>query len=147
MKVSLFATCLANQFYADACADTVRLLRHLGVEVDVPKAQTCCGQPAYNSGASEKTMEIAKQVIEAFEDYDYIVAPSGSCTGMIKVHYPQLFQKDDVWGPRARAVSGKMHELISFLTDRLGVEAVEAAYAGKVTYHDACSGLRELGIR
>jgi len=146
-NVALFVTCVVDLFRPSVGFAALQLLEDAGCTVYVPEAQTCCGQPAYNSGARDKAMEIAKQVIEAFEKYDYVVAPSGSCTGMIKVHYPKLFQKDDVWGPKARALSGKTHELISFLTDRLGVEAVEAAYAGAVTYHDACSGLRELGIR
>ena len=147
VNVALFVTCVVDLFRPTVGFAALQLLEDAGCTVFVPEAQTCCGQPAYNSGARDKTEAIAKQVIEAFEDYEYIVAPSGSCTGMIKVHYPQLFQKDDVWGPKARALSGKTFELISFLTDRLGVEAVEAAYAGTVTYHDACSGLRGLGIR
>ena len=146
-NVALFVTCVVDLFRPTIGFAALQLLEDAGCTVYVPEAQTCCGQPAFNSGARDKAEEIAKQVIRTFDDYDYVVAPSGSCTGMIKVHYPELFQKDDVWGPKARALSGKMHELISFLTDRLGVEAVEAAYKGKVTYHDSCSGLRELGIR
>lgn len=117
-----------------------------GCVVDAPAAQTCCGQPAYNSGDREDTRDIAKSTIEAFEDFDYVVAPSGSCAGMLKKHYPGLFHGDAVWEPRAQAFSEKVHELISFLTDVLGVTQVPATASGKATYHDSCSGLRELGI-
>ena len=109
--------------------------------------QTCCGQPAYNSGDRGTTRELAEQVIEAFRGYDYVVAPSGSCAGMIKAHYPELFADDPNWLPKADALAARTHELTSFLVDVLGVTKVDASFSGEVTYHDSCSGLRELGIR
>ncbi len=147
MKVALFVTCLVDLFRPSVGFAALKLLEDAGCTVYVPETQTCCGQPAYNSGARAEAQAIARQVIETFSDFDAVVAPSGSCTGMISHHYTALFEGDAEWGPKAEALSAKSFELISFLTDKLGVEAVTAAYAGQVTYHDACSGLRELGIR
>jgi L-lactate dehydrogenase complex protein LldE len=109
--------------------------------------QTCCGQPAYNSGDRGTTRDLAERMIEAFRGYDYVVAPSGSCAGMIRTHYPELFADDPNWLPKANALGARTYELTSFLVDVLGVGAVEAAFDGAVTYHDACSGLRELGVK
>jgi L-lactate dehydrogenase complex protein LldE len=113
----------------------------------VPAAQTCCGQPAYNSGDRRDTRDIARQVIAAFEKYDYVVAPSGSCGGMMKMHYAALFADEPEWQARAEAFQAKVYELISFLVDVRGMTKVDAAFAGTVTYHDSCPGLRELGVR
>jgi len=146
-KVGLFVTCLVDLFRPGVGFAALKLLEDAGCTVEVPEAQTCCGQPAYNSGDRADAAEIARQVIAAFEGYDYVVAPSGSCTGMIKKHYPALLAGDPKWAPRAQAVAAKAHELISFLTDVLGVTSVDARHAGSVTYHDSCSGLRELGIQ
>ena len=145
-KVALFVTCLVDLFRPTIGFAAVKLLEEAGCDVDVPVAQTCCGQPAYNSGDRRDTRAIAKKVIAAFESYDYIVAPSGSCSGMLKVHYPGLFGDDPAWRSRAEAFSAKVHELISFLADVRGMKRVAARFAGTVTYHDACAGLRELGI-
>jgi len=145
-KVALFVTCLVDLFRPTIGFAAVKLLEEAGCDVEVPAAQTCCGQPAYNSGDRRDTRAIAKKVIAAFEPYDYIVAPSGSCSGMLKVHYPGLFSDDPAWRSRAEAFSAKVHELISFLTDVRGMKSVAARFAGTVTYHDACAGLRELGI-
>jgi L-lactate dehydrogenase complex protein LldE len=109
--------------------------------------QSCCGQPAFNSGDRKTTREIAEQVIEAFARCDYVVVPSGSCAGMLKVHYPELFHGDPNWLPKAESFAAKTFELVSFLVDVLGVGNVNARFDGKVTYHDACSGLRELGVK
>ena len=147
MKVALFVTCLVDLFRPSVGFAALKLLEDAGCTVYVPESQTCCGQPAYNSGARDQAKGIARQVIDAFSDFDAVVAPSGSCSGMIKHHYPALFEGDAVWGPKAEALAAKTFELVSYLTDQLGVEAVTAAYPGEVTYHDACSGLRELGIR
>jgi L-lactate dehydrogenase complex protein LldE len=125
----------------------IKLIEDAGCDVDVPMAQTCCGQPAYNSGDRADTRAIAEGVIAAFEEYDYVVAPSGSCSGMLKKHYPGLFKGDPAWEARAAAFSAKVHELVSFLVDVRGVSAVAARQHGAVTYHDSCSGLRELGIQ
>jgi len=145
-KVALFVTCLVDLFRPTIGFAAVKLLEEAGCDVEVPAAQTCCGQPAYNSGDRRDTRAIAKKVIAAFEPYDYIVAPSGSCSGMLKVHYPGLFSDDPAWRSRAEAFSAKVHELVSFLTDVRGMTRVAARFPGTVTYHDACAGLRELGI-
>jgi L-lactate dehydrogenase complex protein LldE len=139
-------TCLVDLFRPSVGFAAVRLLQDAGCVVDVP-SQTCCGQPAYNSGDRATTRAIAAQVIESFASYDYVVAPSGSCAGMIKRHYPELFADDPNMVAKAEALAERTHELVSFLSDVMGVTTVDAAYDGTVTYHDGCSGLRELGIR
>ncbi|MGJ3259780.1 MAG: (Fe-S)-binding protein [Rhodospirillales bacterium] len=145
--VGLFATCLVDLMRPVVGFAAVKLLEDAGCRVEVPEAQTCCGQPAYNSGDTADTLDIARHVIETFEGYDYVVAPSGSCAGMIRDHYPEAFADDPAWRPRAEALAAKTYELISFLTDVRGVTATGAAFDGRVTYHDSCSGLRELGIK
>jgi L-lactate dehydrogenase complex protein LldE len=146
-RVGLFVTCLVDLFRPSVGFAAVKLLEDAGCTVEVPEAQTCCGQPAYNSGDTADARAIARQVIAAFEPFDYLVAPSGSCTGTIKKHYPALFADDPPWRPRAEALAEKAFELVSFLTDVRGVTGVAASHKGSVTYHDSCSGLRELGIR
>jgi L-lactate dehydrogenase complex protein LldE len=145
-RVGLFVTCLVDLIRPTVGFAAVKLLQDAGCTVEVP-VQTCCGQPAFNSGDRATTRAIAEQVIAAFEGYDYVVAPSGSCAGMLKTHYPELFAADAAWAPRADAFCAKTHELISFLVDVMKVSKVAAAFDGVVTYHDACSGLRELGIK
>jgi L-lactate dehydrogenase complex protein LldE len=145
-RVGLFVTCLVDVIRPAVGFAAVKLIEDAGCTVEVPR-QTCCGQPAFNSGDRATSRELAEQVVAAFEPYDYVVAPSGSCAGMIKAHYPELFHGDPNWQPRARAFAAKTHELISFLVDVRGLRNVEAAFAGTVTYHDSCSGLRELGVR
>ncbi len=115
--------------------------------VHVPAAQTCCGQPAYNSGDTATTADIARTTIAAFEGFDYVVAPSGSCAGMIKAHYVDLFKGDAAMAKRAEALAAKTYELISFLVDVRGMTSVETALKVRATYHDSCSGLRELKIK
>jgi L-lactate dehydrogenase complex protein LldE len=146
-RVGLFVTCLVDLFRPNIGFAAVKLLQDAGCEVEVPRAQTCCGQPAYNSGDAEDARALARQVITAFESYDYIVAPSGSCTGMLKVHYPRLFATDVPWLQRATGLAERCYELLSFMTDVLGVQKTSAGFERTVTYHDSCSGLRELGIR
>lgn len=146
-RVGLFVTCLVDLFRPNVGFAAVALMENEGCTVEVPADQTCCGQPAYNSGDRADAADIARQVIDLFEDFDYVVAPSGSCAGMIKKHYPVLMADDPEWSKRADALAEKTHELIAFLTDVLGVLAVDARYDGRVTYHDSCSGLRELGIK
>ncbi|SEB79949.1 L-lactate dehydrogenase complex protein LldE [Nitratireductor aquibiodomus] len=145
-RVGLFVTCLVDLFRPTVGFAAVKLLEEAGCIVEVPMAQTCCGQPAYNSGDREDAAAIARQTIEAFEEFDYVVAPSGSCAGMLKKHYPSLL-KGTSYEARAEAFSGRVHELVSFLVDVLGVRQVPARHEGSVTYHDSCSGLRELGIQ
>ena len=147
VDVGLFVTCLADLFRPSAGFAAVKLLEDAGCRVHVPAAQTCCGQPAFNSGDFATARAIARDVIATFADFDYVVAPSGSCAGMIRVHFAELFEDEPETQKAARALAERTWELVSFLTDVRGIEAVEARYDGIATYHDSCSGLRELGIR
>ena len=146
-RVALFVTCLVDLFRPSVGFAAVKLLEQAGCTVEVPRAQTCCGQPGYNSGDRASAVAIARQVIEAFEPYDYVVVPSGSCGGMIKAHYPELFENDPTMRARAATLSARTHELISFLVDVRKMASVDARFDGSVTYHDSCSGLRELGVK
>ena len=146
LRVGLFITCLVDLFRPTVGFAAVKLLEDAGCRVEVP-LQTCCGQPAFNSGDRADAKAIARQVIDAFEEFDYVVAPSGSCAGQLKVHYPELFADDPEWALRAATFAAKVFELTSFLADIPGIRAVAARFDGSVTYHDACSGLRELRIR
>jgi len=146
-RVALFVTCLVDLFRPAVGFAAVKLLEAAGCIVEVPRAQTCCGQPAYNSGDRRDAKAIARQVLAAFEGYDYIVAPSGSCTGMLRIHYPELFADEPEMLPRIRRLAERCWELVSFLVDVGGISAVAAERQGTVTYHDACSGLRELGVK
>jgi L-lactate dehydrogenase complex protein LldE len=146
LRVGLYATCLVDLMRPSVGFAAAKLLEDAGCTVEVPP-QTCCGQPAFNSGDRGTAQDLAIQVIDAFSGYDYVVAPSGSCAGQIKAHYPELFADDPNWARRANALAAKTYELVSFLVDVLGVERVEARFEGEVTYHDSCSGLRELGVR
>jgi L-lactate dehydrogenase complex protein LldE len=145
-RVGLFVTCLVDLIRPSIGFAAAKLLEDAGCTVEVPR-QTCCGQPAFNSGDRTTARAIAEQVIEAFAPYDYVVAPSGSCAGQLKLHYPELFRGDPNWLPRADALAAKTFELVSFLVDVLGVARVEASLEATATYHDGCSGLRELGVR
>ena len=145
-RVGLFVTCLVDLIRPKIGFAAVKLLEDAGCVVEVP-AQTCCGQPAFNSGDRATARSIAEALIETFEPFDFVVAPSGSCAGMIRVHFPELFAGDPNWSPRVDAFAAKTFELTSFLVDVMKVERVEAIYEGTATYHDSCSGLRELGVR
>ena len=145
-RVGLFVTCLVDLIRPSIGFAAAKLLEDAGCTVEVPR-QTCCGQPAFNSGDRVNARALAEQAIETFAHFDYVVAPSGSCAGMIKVHYPELFHGDPNWLPRADALAAKTFELVSFLVDVLGLTGVEASLAATATYHDGCSGLRELGVR
>ncbi len=144
--VGLFVTCLVDLFRPNIGFSAVELLEKAGCQVTVPPAQTCCGQPAYNSGDRANTRAIAEQVIEAFEKFDYVVAPSGSCAAMLKKHYPELFAGDAQWEERTTNFAAKVFELVSFLSDVMFFQEIDVTFQGRVTYHDSCSGLRELGI-
>jgi L-lactate dehydrogenase complex protein LldE len=146
-QVALFVTCLVDLVRPSVGFAAVKLLQEAGCDVEVPTGQTCCGQPAYNSGDKATAADLARQTIAACEPYPYVVAPSGSCAGMLKKHYPALLANDPTWGPRATAFAAKVHELISFLVDVRGMTSVAARLEGSVTYHDSCSGLRELGVK
>lgn len=145
-RVGLLVTCLVDLIRPSVGFAAVKLLERAGCAVDVPP-QSCCGQPAFNSGDRATARAIAEQVIAAFEHCDYIVAPSGSCTGQVRVHYPELFQGDPNWQPRADVFAAKTYELTQFLVDVLGVARTEARFDGTVAYHDSCSSLRECGVR
>jgi L-lactate dehydrogenase complex protein LldE len=146
-RVGLFVTCLVDMFRPSIGFAAVKLLEDAGCTVEVPEAQTCCGQPAYNSGDRADAAAIARNVIQAFRGYDYVVAPSGSCGGMMVKHYPELFEPGSAEHDGALDLAGRTHELVSFLTRVMKVERVEAQFPARATYHDSCSGLRELGIR
>ncbi len=145
LRVGLFVTCLVDLFRPSIGFAAVKLLEGAGCVVEVPETQVCCGQPAYNSGDRGDAKAIARQVIDAFRGFDYIVAPSGSCAGMLRKHYPMLFEDDPQMAPRAKEIAARTFELIGFLTDVLHVSAVHAKFSGTVTYHDSCSSLREMG--
>ncbi|MFQ5773804.1 MAG: (Fe-S)-binding protein [Kiloniellaceae bacterium] len=146
VRVGLFVTCLVDLFRPSVGFAAVKLLEDVGCAVEAPRAQTCCGQPAYNAGDRADAEDLARRTVAAFEGFDYVVAPSGSCAAMIREHYPALLAGDPAWAARAEDVAARTYELVSFLTDARGVDAVDARYEDSVTYHDSCSGLRELGI-
>ena len=146
-RVGLFATCLVDLYRPSVGFATASLLQKAGCDVDVPAAQVCCGQPAYNAGDRRNAAAIARQTIGLLENFDYVVAPSGSCAGMLRHHYPELLADDPEFAARARAVADRTWELVSFLTDVCRWSDIDARWPARVTYHDACSGLRELGIR
>jgi len=125
----------------------IKLLEVAGFEVVVPEQQTCCGQPGYNSGDRETAKTLALKLLDEFETCDYIVAPSGSCAGMVRVHYPDLFRDDPIILSRIALLSQRTYELADFLVNVVKFDAVPGHFEGTLTYHDSCSGLRELGIR
>lgn len=145
-QVGLFVTCLVDLFRPEVAFAAIELLEKAQCKVFVPLQQTCCGQPAYNNGDKTDTIEIAKQVITLFRDYDYVVVPSGSCAGMIHKHYPELFKEEAEWFLLAKKLAEKTYELTSFLVDILQVK-LEAECDDTLTYHDSCSSLRELNIK
>ena len=147
LKVGLFVTCLVDLFRPSVGFATIKLLQESGCIVDVPIQQTCCGQPAYNSGDRSSAISAAKNTIITYENYDYVVVPSGSCASMLIKHYPQLLQNDKVYKEKADTLATKTFELTSFLYDVIGLRKIPRSFPHHVTYHDACSGLRELGIK
>jgi L-lactate dehydrogenase complex protein LldE len=145
LRVSLLVTCLGDALFPDVGVATVRLLRRLGVDVDFPQGQTCCGQPFFNSGYHTEARTLARHTIETFDNGQLVVTPSGSCAAMVKLEYPELFHRDAVWHKRAEDLQQRTHELSNFLIHVLGVENVGARFEAKVTYHMACH-LRGLGL-
>lgn len=145
-RVALFVTCLVDLFRPSAAFACVKLLRGAGCRVSVPEMQTCCGQPAYNSGDKAAARRLAAQTIRILMEYDYVVVPSGSCAAMIRRHYPDMLAGDAALTAQARALAAKTYELTQFLHDVMQHKP-DAAAAGKITYHDSCSALRELGIQ
>ncbi len=147
-RVALFVTCLVDLHRPTVGFAAIKLLEDAGCRVEVPRAQTCCGQPAYNSGDRRTARDLAQGILDAFGGYDYVVVPSGSCGGMIRHHLPHLFDDDPNQRALADGLASRTFEIISFLTDVMGVTALPAVRIdGPVTYHDSCSGLRELGIK
>jgi len=148
LRVALFATCLADQLFPEVAVASVKLLRHLGVEVDFPEAQTCCGQPAYNAGNHKEAREIAEHHLKVFRDYQYVVLPSGSCGAMVASHYPELFAEVPERYVLARDLAARTVELTTFITDVLGREDIGADLSGRrVTYHDSCHAMRWMGVK
>jgi len=146
LKVSLFVTCLVDQLCPGVGMSTVEVLERVGCDVDFDERQTCCGQPAFNTGYRREASDFAKRFIEIFEDAETIVSPSGSCTAMVK-HFHELFPGDEEWRHRAESVAAKTHDLCGFLVNLLKVDDLGAAFSGRVTWHDACHGLRDLCLR
>ena len=146
LRVGLFVTCLVDLFRPSVGFSALRLLEEAGCEVIVPEAQTCCGQPAWNSGDPESARKVAKVFLEAFDNCEYIVVPSGSCAGMLAHHLPQLF-KGSSDEKKAQNIAAKTHELTAFLADILKVKKLSGRYKGKVAYHDSCSSLREMKVK
>ena len=147
MRVGLLVTCLVDLMRPSIGFAALKLLDRPGVEVVVPPRQTCCGQPAYNAGDRGDAVALARKLVEEFEAFDYVVAPSGSCSGMVRTHYPELLADDPAWRARAEKVSARTYELTQFLVDVLGVDAAPGRFEGTVTYHDSCAGLREMGVK
>ncbi len=147
MRVGLFVTCLVNLMRPSIGFAALELLEAAGCEVVVPAGQTCCGQPAYNSGDRAATRALALKLIEEFAGCDYVVLPSGSCAGTIRTHYADVFRDDPANTPRAAALAAKTYELSDFLVNVAKLEAVPGRFRGTITYHDSCSGLRELGVK
>jgi L-lactate dehydrogenase complex protein LldE len=147
VKVSLFVTCLVDQLFPQVGLSTARLLRRLGCEVDAPRGQVCCGQPAFNSGYVPQAREVARSLVATFEDAEYVVSPSGSCCGMVRHFYPGLFASEAATLPNAQRFVGKAYELSEFIVRVLGVTDVGAVFPHRVTYHPSCHGSRLLGVR
>jgi len=147
MRVGLFVTCLVDLMRPRIGFAALKLLEAAGCEVFVPSAQTCCGQPAYNSGDRASARELARKVLSEFEGFDYIVVPSGSCGGMIRTHFPDLFRDIPAERERVRKLCERTYELTDFLVNVAKLKAHPASFAGTITYHDSCSGLRELGVK
>lgn len=146
-QVALFVTCLVDAMRPRIGFAAIDVLEAAGCDVAVPQAQTCCGQPAFNSGDQADAAAIARRTIEALEGYPFVVVPSGSCAGTIRVHYPELFADDPVWLPRAEALAARTWEILAFLDEVCGWRPEGVALATTATYHDSCSGLRELGVK
>ena len=146
VRASIFISCLVDQFFPQVGEAMVKVLRRLGVELDFPSDQTCCGQPAFNTGYRREAERLARRFLDIFGDSQYVVVPSGSCGSMVKVFYPELFHDDPALNERALQLSGRVYEFSQFLVHVLGVTDVGASFQGRVTYHDSCHLLRELGV-
>lgn len=147
MRVGLLVTCLVDLMRPRVGFAALTLLESAGCEVHVPRTQTCCGQPGWNSGERTSARALAEKLIEEFEPFDYVVAPSGSCAGMVKTHYRDLFPGEGDWLARVEALAAKTWELTDFLVSVARIETLPGDFHGALTYHDSCSGLRELGVK
>lgn len=151
MRVGLFVTCLVDMMRPEIGFSALKLLESAGCEVIVPETQTCCGQPGYSSGNRKAARDLAEKFIVEFEQFDYVVIPSGSCGGMVKTHYADLFADDPAWRTRMERLAPKVYELTDFLHTVIKLDklptAGPGAFQGAVTYHDSCCGLRELGVQ
>jgi L-lactate dehydrogenase complex protein LldE len=140
MRVGLLVTCLVDLIRPRIGIAAVKLLEEAGCEVIVPESQTCCGQPGWNSGDRRSARALAQKLIEEFEPCEYVVAPSGSCAGMVKLHFAELFPGEGAWLERAERLAQRTYELTDFLVNVAGIARVPGGYSGSVTYHDSCSG-------
>jgi L-lactate dehydrogenase complex protein LldE len=147
MRVGLFVTCLVDLMRPSVGFAAVRLLEAAGCEVVVPETQTCCGQPGWNSGDRAAARALAEKVLDEFDGCEYVVAPSGSCSGMIRTHYPALFEQEPVLRERVERLAARTRELTDFLVNVAKLQAVPGTFAGTITYHDSCAGLREMGVK
>jgi L-lactate dehydrogenase complex protein LldE len=147
MRVGLFVTCLVDLMRPRIGFAALELLEAAGCEVTVPQTQTCCGQPGYNSGDRASALALARKVLSEFEGFEYVVAPSGSCAGMVRTHYPDLFRDDPAELARAQRLCAKTYELTDFLVNIARADRMHSTFAGTITYHDSCAGLRELGVK
>ena len=147
MRVGLFVTCLADLMRPSIGLAALKLLEQAGCEVVVPRTQTCCGQPGYNSGDRPGSQSLARKLIAEFSDCDYVVVPSGSCSGMIKTHYVELLSDIPAAKAKAEWLASRTWELTDFLVNVAGLDHIDARFDGSVTYHDSCAGLREMGVK
>jgi len=147
MKVSLFSTCLGDQLCPEVSRSLARVLRRYGCEIDLPETQVCCGQPAFNSGYHDEARAVARRLVESFANAEHIVSPSGSCCGMIRHYFPQLFAHDAGLLREAESFASRVYEFSQFMVRVLGVEQLDGSFPHKVTYHPSCHGARLLGIR
>jgi L-lactate dehydrogenase complex protein LldE len=147
VRVGLFVTCLVDAVRPEIGFSALKLLEGAGFEVVVPQAQTCCGQPAYNSGDSATARELAEKLLREFEAFDYVVLPSGSCGGQIRLQYLELFRDQPDLKARVERLAGKTYELTDFLVNVAKIDRVPSQFSGRITYHDSCAGLRELGVK
>ena len=146
MRIGLFVTCLVDVVRPEIGFSVLKLLENAGCTVEVPATQTCCGQPGYNSGDAAAGRALAKKVIDEFAGFDYVVVPSGSCGGQIKVHFIELFKDDPDLKTRAEELAARTYELTDFLASVLKIDRLDSKFSGRITYHDSCCGLRELGV-
>lgn len=142
MKIGLFIPCYIDQFYPEVGLAVVKILKKFGIKFDYPIEQTCCGQPAFNTGYRKEAKILAEKFLKIFSNFDYIISPSGSCVSMVKIFYPELLDKDDI-----TIITKKFFELTEFLVNIMNIDSTGAEFDYTVTYHDSCHALRELGLK